>query len=283
MVKKSLKWIGIIVLILLLTALTQVGGVILIIYLILWRLANRKTNRIQNLKKGVRLSIKTGGFIVTYVLISTLIIPVIAKQLGRVPLPVFSNSKVQPLNIFTCLLNRHYVKAEMLTAVTDVSESIHSTHPGTTLAYLDANFPFFDGFPLLPHKSHDDGEKLDLAFFYKDADTKAPLNDAAPSFIGYGVFEKPTKHEQNQPEFCRQKGYWQYSILSSIVPQWNSKYYDFDLNRTKKLVELFASHPSIGKIFIEPHLKTRMNLHSPKIRYHGCGAVRHDDHIHIQL
>ena len=41
--------------------------------------------------------------------------------------------------------------------------------------------------------------------------------------------------------------------------------------------------PNLGKVFIEPHLKDRMKLTNSKIRFHGCGAVRHDDHIHIQL
>ena len=41
---------------------------------------------------------------------------------------------------------------------------------------------------------------------------------------------------------------------------------------------------AIKKIFIEPHLKTRWGLKNyQKIRYHGCHAVRHDDHIHVQL
>jgi hypothetical protein len=56
-----------------------------------------------------------------------------------------------------------------------------------------------------------------------------------------------------------------------------------DSTRTKELVNLFAAQPLIGKIFIEQYLKTRFNLTSDKIRFHGCSAVRHDDHIHIQL
>jgi hypothetical protein len=53
--------------------------------------------------------------------------------------------------------------------------------------------------------------------------------------------------------------------------------------RTKALVNMFVSEYEIGKIFIEPHLKTRLKLTSDKIRFHGCQAVRHDDHIHVQL
>ena len=67
------------------------------------------------------------------------------------------------------------------------------------------------------------------------------------------------------------------------MPQGNKKNFTFDSTVTKELVNYFASKPVIGKIFIEPHLKTRLGLTSDKIRFHGCQAVRHDDHIHVQL
>ena len=35
-------------------------------------------------------------------------------------------------------------------------------------------------------------------------------------------------------------------------------------------------------IFIEPHLKNRLKIGNNRIRFHGCKAVRHDDHIHFQ-
>jgi murein endopeptidase len=52
---------------------------------------------------------------------------------------------------------------------------------------------------------------------------------------------------------------------------------------TKLLVEVLLKFDNMEKIFIEPHLKSRLGLTNSKIRYHGCGAVRHDDHIHIQV
>jgi len=57
----------------------------------------------------------------------------------------------------------------------------------------------------------------------------------------------------------------------------------FSEKGTKLLLERIIEFHPIEKIFIEPHLKQRLNLDHPKIRYHGCGAVRHDDHIHIQV
>jgi hypothetical protein len=159
---------------------------------------------------------------------------------------------------------------------------MNEEYPGTTISYLDASFPFFDGFPLAPHLSHDDGKKLDLSFTYLDASTGKRTSDI-PSFIGYGVCEEPHAGEKNIPDYCRAQGAWQYSLLLKLAPQQNKRNFRFDPQRNKKLINLIAGHNKIGKIFIEPHLKTRMGLQSTTIRFHGCKAVRHDDHIHIQL
>lgn len=71
--------------------------------------------------------------------------------------------------------------------------------------------------------------------------------------------------------------------MTKLISQDSKKNFSFDTDKTRELVDLFAKQPTIGKIFIEPHLKTRLNLTSNKIRFHGCQAVRHDDHIHVQL
>jgi hypothetical protein len=283
MLKRILKISGIVFLFIFLTVLTQVGGLIYLLFLFLWRITNQKFPKLKLKRKALRTFLKASSFLVFYTIISMTLVPLIAKPFGRVPLPVWSDSHIKPLNIMTCFLNRHYVKPELYDALMDVSKAMESKHPGTVIAYLDANLPFVTGFPLLPHLSHDDGEKLDLAFLYQNAKTKTELNDAAPSFIGYGVFEEPQQNEINQPKICKNKGYWQYSILGSIVPQWNKADYQFDIDRTKYLVKLLSKHASICKIFIEPHLKNRLGANSSKVRFHGCGAVRHDDHIHIQL
>ena len=154
--------------------------------------------------------------------------------------------------------------------------------PGTIINYLDANFPFVNKFPLLPHLSHNDGKKLDLSFHYNDSGTGLMTNDV-PSFIGYGICEEPKDGEENKPEDCEKKGFWQYNLLRNNVSQANKDKLTFDNKRTRELVNSFASQDGLGKIFIEPHLKTRLGLNSSKIRFHGCQAVRHDDHIHVQL
>jgi hypothetical protein len=211
-----------------------------------------------------------------------LIVPVIAKPLGRVPLPLTETNHLQPLNILTCFLNRNYVRPELKQTAFEVANQMNDKFPGTTTNYLDANFPFIDKFPLIPHLSHNDGKKLDLSFCYRDTKTNEPTNEC-PSFIGYGICEEPRPNEKNTADFCADKGYWQYSFMTKVISQDTKQDFTFDSDKTRELVNLFTTQPTIGKIFIEPHLKTRLNLTSDKIRFHGCQAVRHDDHIHIQL
>ena len=217
-----------------------------------------------------------------YGLSTLFIVPVIAKPFGRVRLPLTNTNQLQPLNILTCFLNRNYVRPDLKQVALEVSKKMNDKFPGTVVNYLDANFPFFDKFPLIPHLSHNDGKKLDLSFCYRDTKTGNATNEC-PSFVGYGVCEEPFANEKNTPDFCAEKGYWQYNFMAKVVSQSNIQDFKFDSNRTRELVNLFASQSSIGKIFIEPHLKARLNLTSVKIKFHGCQAVRHDDHIHVQL
>jgi hypothetical protein len=274
---RILKYIFIILLAALLTILTQVGGIVYLISLLTYRFTDEWTaNRL--LKGAYRFL----SFLIIYLLATFVLVPVIAKKSGRVPLPLTAANHLQPLNILTFLLNRNYVVPELKQAVFAVAAQMNSQFPGTTVNYLDANFPFGNGFPLFPHLSHNDGEKLDISFCYTNALTGKPTNES-PSFIGYGVCEEPLPNEVNTPEMCSEKGYWQYSFMANIIPQGGKKDFTFDSRKTRQLVNLFVANPAVGKIFIEPHLKKRLNLSSEKIRFHGCQAVRHDDHIHVQL
>jgi hypothetical protein len=266
-----------IIIIVILTILTQVGGLVLLVSFATHRIINRKIDR-----RSWRTVLKLASFLGLYLITTFVIVPVVAKPFGRVPLPVTNTAQVQPLNVMTCLLNRHYVRPALLQTTFAVAQQINSKYPGTVVNYLDAGFPFVNGFPLVPHLSHNDGKKIDLAFFYIDNRTGQRAN-TAPSIIGYGVSEGPRAGEVNTTSFCTAKGYWQYSFMVKIIPQGNKQYFTFDSARTKELVNSFAAQPAIGRIFIEPHLKTRLGLTSNKIRFHGCQAVRHDDHVHVQL
>ncbi len=261
----------------LLTLLTQVGGLIYLLSILLWGLWSPKVK--TKLRSVV---LKSGIFLSLYLLTTFFIIPPVAEFFGRVPLPLTETQHLKPLNRLTCLLNRNYVRPQLRDCAFTVAEEMNVKHPGTIVCYLDANLPFINGFPLVPHWSHNDGRKLDLAFCYLDSKTGGEVN-ASPSFIGYGVSEGPREGEENKAAFCEEKGYLQYGLLNKLVPQWSKEDFVFDSVRTKTMVELFVAQKSIRKVFIEPHLKVRLGLDSDKIRFHGCHAVRHDDHLHIEM
>ena len=266
-----------IILFCLLTVVTQVGGLVYLFSILTRKWTDKWTSN-NFLKATYRLT----SFLTLYCITTFLIIPAIAKPFGRVPLPFTETNHLQPLNILTFILNRNYVRPELRQTSFDVAKQMNDKFPGTTLNYLDANFPLVDKFPLIPHLSHNDGRKLDLSFCYLDTKSGEATNKC-PSFIGYGICEEPRPNEKNTADFCADKGHWQYNLMNKVISQANKQDFTFDSNKTRELVTLFASQQTIGKIFIEPHLKTRLSLTSDKIKFHGCLAVRHDDHIHIQL
>ncbi len=257
-----------------LTIISQIGGIVYLLYKIITSI----------FLKGKKRMYKYGFFVLFYSFISILLIPIIAKQFGREALPYFYSEAfpIKPANKFYCLLNRNYVKTELKNTMREIALEFKKKNKDVELVYLDANFPFIDEFPLLPHKSHDDGKKLDLSFLYLDKQ-KNSINKT-PNFVGYGFCEEPKKNETDKPEYCKKNGYWQYNLLKQIMPNFNKGKIEFDEKGNKDLLQVIAKHKNIGKIFIEPHLKERLRLSKfNKIRFHGCGAVRHDDHIHIQL
>lgn len=256
-----------IVIFLLLTILTQIGGIVYICSLFLVR---KKQNR-RRLKRILL-------FAIIYSLATFFIVPYIAPVFGRQKID--NNHRISYHNFFTVLSNRNYVSSTTHEVLTDASLRLQKVDPKLKLIYLDANFPFFDGFPLLPHLSHNDGKKIDLAFIYKDENGNTTNNK--PSFSGYGVFEESKSGEVNQTEICKRAGSWQYDFPKHLSFGTNKKF-QLDNESTKKMIQFIVNHPNVNKIFLEPYLKRRWNLSSSKIRFHGCHSVRHDDHIHVEI
>jgi hypothetical protein len=258
----TVKWLARFILVIFLTILTQIGG-------LSYLLSSLISRKILSLKKSWQ---RACIHFAVYMVLTFLIIPALSP---RKALPLSNSDGLRPLSFITCVLNRHYVDPELHDVMSTVNEQFDYD-----IAYLDANFPFVDGFPLLPHLSHNDGQKLDLAFQYGVDGTDLESAESL-TFIGYGSFEEPMGNEANTVQRCEQQGGWYYS-LTSIFPKWETEA-TFHQQRTKALVELVAKQSAVSKIFIEPHLKQRLNLSSSKVKFHGCHAVRHDDHIHLQI
>ena len=249
-----------------LTILTQIGGIAYLISLHL----NKKWKTRLKLKQGLT-------FLGVYFVCTLLIVPLLAPIFGREK--VKHTKGIKPTNYMTVLLNRNYVRPSLNTLLQNTEKELKDT--GIEIHYLDANFPFINKFPLLPHLSHNDGEKIDISLIYET--TNGEISTAQKSVSGYGVFESPKPHEYNQIAKCINQGYFQYDYPKYLTLGSINKELIFSNTGTKILVMSLLKNNLLGKLFIEPHLKQRLNLKNSRVRYQGCGAVRHDDHIHLQL
>ncbi|PCI34617.1 MAG: hypothetical protein COB60_06035 [Flavobacteriaceae bacterium] len=250
----------------LLTIISQIGGLIYFLSLFISK------------KWNLHFKFKSMFVFLTLYLFSTLIIvPLIAPLFGREKIK--NTERIHPTNYMTILLNRNYVHPKLNDLLYNTEIALSKT--SIEIHYLDANFPFINNFPLLPHLSHNDGKKLDLSLIYETKDNH--ITNKQKSLTGYGVFESPKPEETNQINSCLKKGYFQYDFPKYLTFGTINTHLLFSEKGTKKLIESMLTSNSLGKLFIEPHLKQRLHLTDRRVRYHGCKAVRHDDHIHIQL
>lgn len=263
---KILKTISWVILFILLTIVTQIGGIAFVIS----SLINRYWKIKFNLKPVVL-------FLSIYLLITFLVTPVIAPLFGREK--VKHSEIIQPGMYLTVILNRNYVVPEVNEVLKKTEQHLRGTD--VKINYLDANFPFINKFPLLPHLSHYDGKKIDFALVYQY--NKGEISHKLKSVSGYGVFEKPKSSETNQIGKCLSSGYLQYNFPKYFTLGKINSELIFSEKGTFKLINSLLTNEEIRKIFIEPHLKQRLKLVDKRVRYHGCRSVRHDDHIHVQI
>jgi len=264
--KKAFKILSKIFLFFFLTIITQIGGIVYLISLFI-----SKKWKVQFRFKLFVI------FISLYLCFTFLIVPIIAPFFGRER--VKHSEAISPANYITVLLNRNYVKPELNNLLRFVAVDLSELN--IKISYLDANFPFINKFPLLPHLSHNDGKKIDISLIYEDV--KGNISIKQKSISGYGVFVEPKLSEQNQTEFCKNEGYFQYDYPKYLTFGKVNNELVFSEKGTKKLINSLLRSNNLGKIFIEPHLKNRLGLIDERIRFQGCRAVRHDDHIHLQL
>ncbi|KLN62021.1 hypothetical protein WH96_00265 [Kiloniella spongiae] len=264
------------VIVVILTVITQIGGVAYLLSLVF----KKYIARVGKLKFGYGFLL----FAIFYGLLWGGSI-FIAPQFGRVALPCFSDQtdKIAVQSPLYCLLNRHYVTPKLLELGNALASSIDARFPRTQTQALDANFPFFDKFPLLPHLSHDDGRKLDIAFYYRN-DKNEYVVGKTKSPIGYWGFEQPT---DSRSQLCSNNDdNWNLRWDMDWFQFLNKQHYQLDRERTSVALQWLANQGQsykVSKIFVEPYLAKRLGVSNKIIRFQGCRAARHDDHIHIQI
>jgi hypothetical protein len=258
----------------LLTVFTQVGGLVLWPF---WAVVfSRSAGFTPWKRRGFRFACLSG----IYLLCTLLVLPLVASQTGRVRLPLFATEELPtgPLTIAYPLLNRNYVRPHTRDAFTKAVRASAAKHPGMVVRYLDAGFPF-PTIHLLPHISHQDGQRIDVAFqFQQDGE---PV-DRALSPIGYWGY---AKESHVRSECAGKKGKigpvkldlrWDFDWLQPIWP-------DLELNRQRNrtLFKELARDRRVCSILLEPTL--HRTLASSKLAKNGCEVARHDDHFHLTI
>jgi hypothetical protein len=196
----------------------------------------------------------------------------VAPIFGREPISCSASEPLHMQSPIYCVLNRQYVVPELKATMQDLAKEMQNEFQNTTTLLLDANFPFIAGFPLLPHLSHDDGRKVDIAFYYQNEDGYLPERTRSP--IGYFAFEDGPTSCSEKLLTLRWDLVWLQRFWPNLTPE---------PKRMTAALKWLSGEDRIGKIFIEPHLVEKFAVHSSKIKFQGCRAARHDDHIHVQL
>ncbi|OWV77612.1 hypothetical protein ATY77_30000 [Rhizobium sp. R634] len=259
--------------VIILTLLTQIGG-------IAYLLALAAARAIGTRRVPARLAL----FLLLYAG-ATLAANFTAPMFGRVPLSCLAGAtdRLVVRSPLYCALNRNYVTPGVRDLAQALAAHMDQAFPGTITVALDANFPFIRGFPLLPHLSHADGKKLDFAFYYKNADGNF-LNGTTRSPIGYFAFEEPAPGDElpcaGRNDWLTTR--WDFDALQPLFPA-----YRLEEHRTAAAIAWLTTEGvarfHLQKIFIEPHLKNDLGVTDAHVRFQGCRAARHDDHIHIQV
>lgn len=205
---------------------------------------------------------------------SLLSVPPVAELFGRTALPCLGSGPLRPRSLLYCVGHRRYVRRDLAEEAELIAEEVAREHPGTIVRYLDGGFPF-PGMPLLPHLSHGDGKKLDIALLYRGEQGEPIDGGGSPlGYFGYVPLPKGSR-PACQPSAWDLR--WDMPWLQPFVAP------KLDAARTASLLRAASEREKIGKILIEPHLRERLGVDSEKIRFQGCRAARHDDHLHIQL
>lgn len=259
--------------VLFLTLLTQIGGLAYLVALAVVRVCDIR-----------RWWLMPSLFLLVYAGL-TIATAFVAPAFGRVPLSCMAG-KADRLIVRSpiyCALNRNYVTPHLRNLAHALADHMDRAFPGTTTVALDASFPFLNGFPLLPHLSHTDGRKLDFAYYYRNADGTF-LSGMTRSPIGYFAFEQPAEIDEQPCEGRNDwlTGRWDLAPIQRLFPD-----YRIEERRMIAAIDWLTSEGvsrfGVEKIFLEPHLKNALGITDDHVRFQGCRAARHDDHIHVQM
>jgi hypothetical protein len=146
-------------------------------------------------------------------------------------------------------------------------------YPGFTLWYMDASGPDAHR-PFPPHLSHGNGREIDVALAYDDRNGHPLARPPTPTGYLANINPRP-----GDPLRCKGR----LTPMRAPDPPADVAW-KLDEPRSRALALTLVRDPRVRRIFLEPHLKLRLGLQAEqKIRFQGCWAGRHDDHIHVDV
>ena len=196
---------------------------------------------------------------------------------GLVSLPCDDSTPLKPTKSYYCRADRHFVRPAVREVLIKAARAMSAAHPDDRLWFMDASGA--DGVkPFPPHFSHGDGRQIDLGLYYVDPQGQ-PMRGFPDTSKHGGLWpaEPPASGEEVACPGGR-KG-----IAFKPDPP-ADRPWRLDEVRTRALVEILIADPTVRRVLIEPHLERRLGLWGhPKVRFAGCQAARHDDHIHVDF
>ncbi len=196
---------------------------------------------------------------------------------GLVRLSCDGSNGLKPLKTRYCSEDRHFMTPTARNSLYDAAALLNQRYPGIVVHFMDGSGP--EGVvPFPPHFSHGDGRQVDLALYFTDLEGR-PLKDLPDtrSWGGYWPSEPPLPGEQIACPQGRE------GRAEKPDPPANRDW-RLDNERTRALVEILIADRRVRRVLIEPHLEQRFGLWGhPKLRFAGCHAARHDDHIHVDF
>ena len=197
----------------------------------------------------------------------------VVSPVGLVTLPCDGKGPLRPHIGAYCWLGRAWVTPQARAALVAIADRFVRRHPDSVVLFMDASGASGKK-PFAPHLSHGDGREVDLAVFYR---TPAGLAlTRPPTLNGYSAYEPP---RPGDPVACKAG---QRPGDRGDPPA--SRGWRLDDGRTRDLVALLSADARVRRVLIEPHLKHRFGMDRDiRLRFAGCWAARHDDHIHVDF
>ncbi len=262
-----------------LTAVSQIGGLVLCLS---WLIARWVSGGRLTASSPARPLTHVLTFLLIYGIAVFAFVPAVAGALGRERLPCLATTDqpTRAVTALTCLLNRNYAAPATANLAVELSRNLARRFPGTVVGYLDASFPFLDGFPVLPRLGHSNGRSIDLALPYRRAGVGSPV--LASMSYRYWLQPEPVPDAPDPCWFATLWGRW--LPLGSPAPDAGA---ERDPDRLRAMLDWLDSTTVAGglRYVVSRDIATLAGVSSAGSRalVLDCPDAGRPDHVHLEI